>query len=274
MMKFTSGVIPPNTDQSAYWFLFHGNQLLVHVADHNVSIPITAELQQWDLQLKDTHYFGSIDNHSCYIAEIPETFTIPAGYELRGLRQMFGELDEDLFWVAGRASQILHWDRTSRYCGRCGSPTERKADERAKQCPACGLLIFPRISPAVIVAITKGDQILLATNANFPGRFYSVLAGFVEPGENLEDCVRREVMEEVGIELKNIRYFGSQPWPFPDSLMVGFTAEYASGEICIDPKELSHADWFAADQLPNIPGKISIARRLIDWFREEYVKEA
>ena len=127
---------------------------------------------------------------------------------------------------------------------------------------------FPRLAPAVIVAVTKGDKILLAHSSEWRGKLYSVLAGFVEPGETFEECVEREIMEEVGIKVKNIRYFGSRPWPFPHSLMVGFTAEYESGEITIDQVEITDAQWFTSDNLPLVPGKISIARQLIDWFVE------
>ena len=141
---------------------------------------------------------------------------------------------------------------------------EDKKDERAKECPKCGLLNYPRISPAIIVAVLKGNQILLARSRRFPGGFYSVLAGYVEPGETLEECVRREVFEEVGIEVKNIRYFGSQPWPFPDSQMIAFTAEYLSGDIKPDESEIVDAGWFLPENLPEIPGKISIARSLLE----------
>ena len=138
-----------------------------------------------------------------------------------------------------------------------------------KSAPQCGLVNYPRLSPAVIVAVIKDHQILLATSPRFKAAFYSVLAGFVEPGETLEECVKREIREEVGLEVKNIRYFGSQPWPFPDSLMVGFTCEYAKGELTLDQNEILQAAWFEADKLPPIPGKISIARKLIDWFVEQ-----
>jgi NAD+ diphosphatase len=138
-----------------------------------------------------------------------------------------------------------------------------------KLCPKCGLLSFPRLSPAIIVAVVHGSKILLARANHFADGFYSVLAGFVEPGETLEECVRREVQEEVGLQVKNIRYFGSQPWPFPHSLMIGFTAEFAGGHITIDGAEIADAAWFSPADLPRIPGEISIARRLIDWFLED-----
>jgi NAD+ diphosphatase len=175
-------------------------------------------------------------------------------------------LEEDLIWIAGRANQLVNWSQTHRHCGRCGQPTEDKTDERAKTCPQCGLVNYPRLSPAIIVAVLKNDRILLGRNKRFKLPFYSVLAGFVEPGETLEECVRREIREEVNISVKNIRYFGSQPWPFPDSLMIAFVADYAGGEIRTDGLEIIDAAWFTKDNLPQIPPKISIARQLIDWF--------
>ena len=146
------------------------------------------------------------------------------------------------------------------------------AELNALRCPGCGLTAFPKISPAVIVLVEKEGKLLLARGRRFALPFYSVLAGFVEPGESLEDTVHREILEEVGIRVKNVRYFGSQPWPYPDSLMIGFTAEYAGGEIKEDPEEILDAAWFAPDDLPSIPGKVSIARKLIDWFVEKELK--
>jgi NAD+ diphosphatase len=183
-----------------------------------------------------------------------------------GLRQVYGRLDEDLFWVAARAVQIVEWDRTHQVCGRCGVPLRTRTAERAKECPQCSLLHFPRLAPAIIVLVERGDELLLARSRHFMPGMYSVLAGFVEPGESLEEAVVREVKEEAGIEIKDIKYFGSQPWPFPHSLMIGFTATYAGGEISLDDKEIEDAGWFNVENLPRIPGKISIARKLIDGF--------
>jgi NAD+ diphosphatase len=194
---------------------------------------------------------------------------LPEGMGFKDLRQVYGLLEEDLFVLGGRAVQIVEWDRTHQYCGRCGSRTHTKEKERAKVCPQCGLHSFPRLSPAIIVAVTRGEEILLARSAHFPQGMFSVLAGFVEPGETIEECVVREVKEEVGITVGNIRYFGSQPWPFPNSLMLGFTAEYVGGELALDPTEIAEAGWFRADSLPSIPGRISIAGRLIKWFLEK-----
>ena len=180
------------------------------------------------------------------------------------------QIGDTLFSLAGRAVQIVNWDRTHQYCGQCGTPTETVSFERAKECPNCKLTSYPRLSPAIIIAVTRcmGDEkrILLARNHRFPPGRYSVVAGFVEPGESLEDTARREVFEEVGIRIQNIRYFDSQPWPFPNSLMLGFTAEYESGDFVLEEEEIADAQWFAADDLPRLPPKISIARRLIDAF--------
>jgi len=191
---------------------------------------------------------------------------VPEPYTWMNLRSLFNTLDEDLFWIAGRANHLLDWDQSHRFCGRCGHPTKDRTNERAKSCPRCGLINYPRLSPAIIVAVINNGRILLARNKRFRGPFYSVLAGFVEPGETLEQCVRREVYEEVGLTVANIRYFGSQPWPFPNSLMVGFIADYAGGAIVVDDTELMEADWFSAQALPAVPPKVSIARQLIDWF--------
>ena len=154
-----------------------------------------------------------------------------------------------------------------RSCGHCGAATVIKDGERARECPRCGELSYPRISPAVIVRVTRGEEILLARARRFPPGFYSVLAGFVEPGETLEECVRREVREETGVELRDLSYFASQPWPFPHSLMVAFTAAHASGDIRVDASELVDAGWYGRDSLPRLPDPLTVARRLIDAWR-------
>lgn len=193
--------------------------------------------------------------------------------EFLNLFDMFPMIHSDMLHIAFYAIQIVAWDRDFQFCGRCGSKTTNMVNEQAKICRTCNLISYPRQSPAIIVAITRGDKILLARSERFRhSDMYSVLAGFVDPGETFEECIRREVREEVGIEVKNIQYFGSQPWPFPDSLMVGFTAEYKNGEISIDNDELTEAGWFSVSELPKIPGKISIARQLIDWFIEREAK--
>jgi NAD+ diphosphatase len=206
-------------------------------------------------------YLGVLDGRHCWTVEVDDD-----DQSLVDLRMLYGQVDEATWTVAGRAVQLVAWERTHRYCGACGTPTEPVPGERAKRCPTCGLLAFPRLAPAVIVLVTRGDELLLARNVNFPVAMYSTIAGFVEPGETLEDAVRREVHEEVGVELGDVRYFASQPWPFPHSLMLGFTATWASGEIVIDEREIADAQWFHRDDLPMIPPAMSIARRLIDAF--------
>jgi NAD+ diphosphatase len=186
------------------------------------------------------------------------------------LRFLYDRLDQAEMAAAFRALHLLHWLKYSRFCGRCGKKMENKEGLLARECPECGNLHFPRISPAVIVLVEKGDQCLLACSPRFKDGFYSVLAGFAEPGETLEETVFREVKEETGIEVRDIHYFSSQPWPFPDSLMIGFTAQYAGGEIRIDGAEIVDAQWFSCDRLPKIPPKISIARQLIDWFAAKH----
>ena len=170
--------------------------------------------------------------------------------------------------------QIVEWARTHRFCGRCGEPTELARNERAMRCPACSLMAFPRLAPAMITLVTRGEpgpdqEALLARGVQWTVPMFSCLAGFVEPGESLESAVIREVREEVGVTVANPRYQGSQPWPFPHSLMIGFRADYESGEIACDPTEIAEANWYRRDDLPMIPPGISIARKLIDgWLAE------
>ncbi len=179
--------------------------------------------------------------------------------------RLFGDVDEATWAAAGRAVQLVEWARCHRYCGRCGAETVESPGERARRCARCGLLAFPRLAPAVIMLVERDDgRALLARNARWRGDMYSCLAGFVEPGETVEAAVRREVGEEVGVAIDDLRYHGSQPWPFPHSLMLGFHARYAGGEISCDAREIADARWFSPEDLPDLPGPISIARWLID----------
>ncbi len=191
-----------------------------------------------------------------------------------GLRSLFFALPDPLLALAARAFQIVDWDATHRYCGRCGTPTRDKPDERAKECPACGLVAYPRVTPAMMALVTRGREILLARAHRFPPGMWSALAGFVEPGETIEDCIRREVREEVGVEVERLEYFASQSWAFPHSLMIAFTAEYAGGELRPDDTEIAEARWFAFDAVPKLPPSVSIARRLIDATVERLARSA
>ena len=276
----TAGFVPavsPSTGQTgpARWFIFDGHKLLVQVEREKADVPVLQRgPQDLGLQAVRLHFLGSLNGKPCYVAEVSEGTDPPDGMRFCGLRTLFDLVDEALYRLAVVAVEVADWDRLHQFCGRCGERTDYKEGVRAKECRHCGLVSFPRMSPAVIVAVERGHKLLLARANRFPAKFYSVLAGFVEPGETLEEAVAREIREEVGIEVADIRYFGSQPWPFPDSLMIGFTAKYAGGELRIDGTEIVDAGWFAADELPTLPGKISIARRLIDWFAEKHKSSA
>ena len=186
------------------------------------------------------------------------------GNRFAGLRSLFGVMSDDLVAIAGRAFQIVEWNRSHQYCGVCATPTERAQHERSRTCPTCGHSAYPRISPAMMCLVTRGHEILLARNVNFPTGRYSALAGFLEAGESIEEAVVREVQEEVGIQVANPKYFASQSWPFPHSLMIAYTAEYAGGELTPNGHEIAEASWFTADHLPQLPPRISIARALIE----------
>ncbi|MEE8399118.1 MAG: NAD(+) diphosphatase [Desulfobacterales bacterium] len=252
--------------EPSWWLVFSNDRILIDPDSRTGPIPFATELADLNPLPLRQHHLGKLDGSPCCAVQVADDAVAPDGMVFKAIRGLFGTVEDDLVGLAARANQILRWDEAHTYCGRCGIEMTAKPDERAKICPACKLVNYPRISPAIIVAITRDDKILLARSSRFPTAFYSVLAGFVEPGESLEDCLRREVKEEVGVSVKRIRYFGSQPWPYPDSLMVGFTATYAGGDLVIDKKEILDAGWFAADALPQTPGKFSIAGRLIDGF--------
>jgi NAD+ diphosphatase len=260
--------LPAEVQKTAIWFLFSDQRLLVRQEGNRFSISNSLDLQKLYITPKHQLFLGSLDDFPCYAGQLDDVKLVSSDYITLGQMEIFSQLEEDVIMTAGLANQLLLWNRNHRFCGRCGNPTEDKSDERARICPKCGMVNYPRLSPAVIAAVIKDNQILLANSKRFPTKFYSVLAGFVEPGETLEECVKREVWEEVGVNVKNICYFGSQPWPFPDSLMIAFTAEHAGGEIKVDSCEIDDAGWFSADNLPEIPPKISIARHLIDWFKQ------
>jgi NAD+ diphosphatase len=256
---------PERPSATAWWFAFRGSELLVEENGALASIPCLPD----PAAAGPRHYLGRCGELDCWALGLEEGAAAPPGSGFRGLRSLYGVLSDDHWALAGRAFQVVEWERTHRFCGRCGNETEDAAPERARRCAACGHLAFPRLSPAVIVLVRRGREMLLARGRAFAGPFYSVLAGFVDPGESLEEAVAREIREEVGIEVTAIRYFGSQSWPFPHSLMIGFTAEYAGGEITVDEAEIVDAGWFTAERLPQLPGKLSIARALVDAFLGE-----
>ena len=251
----------------AFWLAFRGSELLVRVEEGEARLVAGAEWPELALPAAGTsHRVRHLGGEACYTVELAAESEPPEGLSFIGLRALWALVDEETWRLAARAVQIVDWDRNHRFCGRCATPTEIQRDEMARRCPQCGLQQFPRISPAVIVLVRRGDEMLLARSPHFAPGVYSTLAGFVEPGESLEQTVAREVLEEVGVTLANIRYFGSQPWPFPNSLMIGFTADWAGGDIRPQPGEIEDAGWFTVDNLPRLPAPMSIARKLVDAF--------
>lgn len=268
-MTFDPALHPASDSiRSQWWFLFRGDRILVRRGEDASVRPFFTDVSFIEAGLMHRHYLGCLNDIDCYTAELSSEAGVSSAAELQPVRQLLGAVDDELAAVAGRANQMIHWARTHQFCGRCGHVTRDAEDERAKICPACGLVNYPRVSPAIIVAVLNAGRILLARLTRRGASFYSVLAGFVEPGETLEECVSREIREEVGLRVTDIRYFGSQPWPFPNALMVAFTARYAGGKIRLNPSEIAGADWFSAGTLPPVPGRWSIARRLIDWFEK------
>lgn len=215
-------------------------------------------------------YLGTRDDCFYYAAEVPAGAPPPGGWQPSPVRELSGKVPDGEMAVASYAVRILDFDRSTAFCGRCGAETRPLTTERARICTACSRITYPRISPAIIVLVKMGEEVLLARSPRFPPGVFSVIAGFNEPGENLEQTVHREVGEEVGIAVRNLRYFGSEPWPFPDSLMIGFVADHAGGDIRIDNREIEAAGWFTRSTLPPVPSKASISRALIEaWIRRE-----
>jgi len=264
--RFTALVTPPNERTGpALWFAFQGAQILILRDAQGAIVPSAGDMRELGVSPKRSQYLGILGEQHCFACELEEDCTAPEGMQWSGLRALFGSIDDSLFALAGRAFQIVDWDRSHQFCGRCGTPTRIKNNERARECPNCGQVHYPRIAPAIMALVRRGREFLLARSPHFAPGMYSALAGFVEPGETLEQTLVREVREEVGIEVANVRYFASQPWPFPHSLMIAFNADYAGGEITPEPGEIEAADWFTVDRLPQaLPSKISISRRLID----------
>jgi NAD+ diphosphatase len=252
---------PPAGD--ALVFAFAGAKLVVGVRDGRPHVPTLAQALAAGID-GPRHYLGRLAGADCVAVTLGDAAAEPPGYRLAGLRSLFGEMPEAALAVAARAFQVVDWDRSHAFCGRCGTPTRERPGERAKECPACGLVAYPRVSPAMMVLVIRDGDVLLARANRFRNMMYSALAGFVEPGETIEDCVHREVHEEVGIEVDRLEYFASQSWAFPHSLMIAYTAHYAGGALRPDGSEIADARWFSPDALPELPSPMSIARQLID----------
>jgi NAD+ diphosphatase len=268
MKPFYSAIIPPPASAlPKRWFVFRQEQLLVIDELTGIQVPQWETWAQAELPALRQLYLGHVAQEChCYAVEVADSVQPSLGMRFQSLRSIMTLLTEELFALAGRAIQILAWDKNHQFCGRCGANMISSKVERVKQCPHCGLLNYPRIAPAIIVLISHGQQLLLSRAKHFPPGMFSVQAGFVEAGENLEEALRREILEEVGLEVQNIRYLGSQSWPFPNSLMIAFTAEYAGGELTVNHAELEAAAWYSPPNLPILPSTRSIARHLIENF--------
>ncbi len=256
-------LLSPETHANPLVFIFRAGALLVRASD--LTLPDTSANLPHGLHAADLHPLGLWQSRYCCTAALAAETEAEEGFVFKNLRELFGVFDDQLLGLASRAAQIVEWVRTHRYCGACANPMQLALGERAFQCSACGHIAYPRISPAMIVLIKKGDAILLAHHCYSPSGRFIPLAGFLEAGESIEDAIHREVMEEVGLKVNNISYFGSQSWPFPHSLMIAFTADYVSGEICVDGKEITEARWFGPENdLPDTYPEISISGHLVN----------
>ena len=258
---------PPS--ESRRWILVQGSSVIYAPGQAPRSLFFTGALPA-EVSPESVQYLARHDGVFYYAAELQSGVALPSNLVSAPVRELSGKMPDRDLALAAYAVRIIEFNRSNRFCGRCGARTRPLRTERARLCSDCNRIVYPRLSPAIIVLIRKSNEVLLARSPHFAPGIYSVIAGFVEPGENLEEAVCREVNEEVGISVRNIRYLASEPWPFPDSLMIGFSADYAGGEITIDNNEIESAGWFTRDNLPDIPSKMSISRALIDaWVQGE-----
>ncbi len=254
----------PTTRDGALHIVFSAGKLVMDLQSRRPCVLSDRDLADHGWQVLREQFVGYWEGEACFAVEIDDIVEIDAlRFQVGNLYHLLGRVDDQLFALTGRAAQLLDWERDHRYCGRCGSPMEPAAGERAMACGRCRTLLYPRISPCVITLVTRGDEMLLARNARFPRPMYSTLAGFIEAGESAEETLRREAYEEVGVEVGEIRYFSSQAWPFPNQLMLGYFAEYAGGEIRPDEQEIAEANWYHPRELPPVPPPASIAGQLI-----------
>lgn len=261
------GETPADVPDDAVFLVFQGDRLLTDMRGLQ-PVPVQkAAVDQLELAPDCTHFLGFWDGHACYVASYQQMPTFDAmQYNLGNLYQLLGRVDDELFALAGRGLQVSTWFYDHQFCGKCGQQMVMHATDRAMTCRPCRQMLYPRLTPAIIVLVTKGSEMLLARNHSFPEGMYSTLAGFVEPGETSEQCVYREVLEETGIKVKNIEYFGSQSWPFPSQLMLGYFARYESGDIVPEEGEIADAQWFTKDRMPMTPPRHAISGKLIEAF--------
>ena len=265
--------IPENFDKSnlnKVYVVLKEQNLLVDDRSQNLAVLDEEEMNWSGMEVAEKFFLGYLDKKSCYAVELSSKSQSLEGSSFKPFRALLGLIPDTFFKICSRSVQLIDWHNLNKFCGSCGSQTSLHSLERAMHCLKCNKLYYPRISPCIIVLISKDEDILLARNKNFPSKFYSTLAGFVEPGENVEEAIHREIYEEVSIKVKNISYYGSQSWPFPSQLMLGFNAEYESGTVEPDGVEIDSAEWFSIYSLPQVPpANISISGKLI----ENYVTE-
>ena len=227
------------------------------------------DLKWTEMKIANKQFIGYLNHKPCFLSELTKESKLDNELILTPLRNLLGRIPDSLFTICSRSLQLSEWNKNNQFCGTCGSKMNNHLTERAMFCECNGLLIYPRISPCIIVLVTKGEKLLLAHNKNFPGTFYSTLAGFIEAGESAESAIDREIFEEVKVRVKNIKYYGSQSWPFPSQLMLGYHADYLEGDITPDGEEIDSADWFHYKDLPQVPtGNISISGQLIESYIE------
>ena len=263
---FTAGVKPPESFNESFHIVISDEEVLSINGAHPWR-PLNQDEWRWlGLDQVASHYLGSINGIPLFANEVDQDADDPEGYEFSTLWSFLDQVNQQVFYLVGRARQIVDWCRNHRYCGQCGQETTTLESDRSRRCVSCNLMFYPRLSPSIIVCVNKGEEILLARNVRAHGKFYSTIAGFVEPGESIEETVHREVFEEVGIRIHKLKYFTSQSWPFPNSLMLGFHAEYAGGEFVLQEEEIADAGWFHYTDLPNRPAMVSISGWLINDF--------
>jgi len=264
---FLKNIPTANIKDSSVFHVFAQEKLLIKKDKNGCKFVELSDISEIinDIKPELIHFIGADNGVEHYCFQAQNSFKIEKPeLEFHDLRSLMNCFDQPQFALACMSSQLLYWDKTTKFCGECGSETQYSTLERAKICAGCKRNFYPAITPAIIVAVMNKDKILLAHNKTFAGGIYSLIAGFVEPGESLEECVQREILEETGIKVGNIKYFQSQSWPFPSSLMIGFTASYQSGEIKADGIEITHAAWFGREELPALPRPGSLSRKIID----------
>lgn len=246
-----------------YWLPFKKGDLLLQPQEQGAALLHGEKELLAALAPGAALYLGTLDGVPCLACEVNPEAEVPEGWKALGLRTLYGVLEEPAYGLAGYASQMLYWDRTSHFCSNCGHATGAMTGDWGKRCTNCGHVAYPHVTPAVLALVYDGDKILLTHKPGWGSR-YSIIAGFVEPGESLEDCVHREVEEEAGVQLTEPTYFASQTWPFPHQIMIAFMAKYTEGEVRPDETELDDAKWFHVDDLPDLPGSLSLSRQVID----------